>query len=139
MDYENKILLRPDAGRLKKARILLLIAFVVIVFSISGLIFLKGYSVFAFTNFAGFVLFFYALLHPWSKASYYAMTIPVFLALLLLCIMNPSFFLNMVDFGKIPGHGAEDLAWVIGGIFFAGLIAGIFGVIRCLTFRYDDD
>jgi hypothetical protein len=136
---KTKFFSSPDAERLKKAKILLLIAIVVIVLSISGLIFLNGYSVFAFTNFAGFVLFFYALLHPWSKASYYALTIPVFLALLLLCIINPSFFLNMVDVGTLPGHGAEDLAWVIGGIFFAGFIAGIFGMIRCLTFKYDDD
>ena len=41
----------------------------------------------------------------------------------------------MVNVEKLPGHGAEDLAWFIGGIFFAGLVAGIFGVICCLTFN----
>ncbi len=90
---------------------------------------------FVFTNFGGFVLLFYALLHPWSKARYYALIFPIFLGLLLLCIINPSFFLNMVNVEKLPGHGAEDLAWFIGGIFFAGLVAGIFGVICCLTFN----
>jgi hypothetical protein len=123
----------PDTARLRKALVLLMIAVVVIAISIPGLYLSKGNSLFAFLYFAGFILFFYALLHPWQKAGYYAITIPIFLGLLILIIKDPGIFV------KIPGHGAEDLAWAIGGIFFAGLIAGIIGIIRCRIYKYDDD
>lgn len=136
---KTRFFTRPDPARKRKAKILLLIAVAVIAISITGLILVKHAQVFVFTNFGGLVLFFYALLHPWSKARYYALSSLVFLGLLILCIVNPSFFLDMLPVGDLPGHGAEDLAWFIGGIFFAGLIAGIFGVIRCLTFRYHDE
>lgn len=65
---KTKFFSRPDAARLRQARILVLIAIAVIAISIPGLILLKANSLFVFTNFAGFVLLFYALLHPWSKA-----------------------------------------------------------------------
>jgi len=130
---------RPDAGRLRKALILLLVAFVIIAISISGMILSKGNTLFALMYFAGFTLFFYALLHPWQKASYYAISIPIFLVLLILIIQDPSIFLKMVNVEKLSGHGAEDLAWAIGGIFFAGIIAGIIGIIRTLMYKYDDD
>ena len=130
---------RPDAGRLRKALILLLVAFVIIAISISGMILSKGNTLFALMYFAGFTLFFYALLHPWQKASYYAISIPIFLVLLILIIQDPGIFLKMVNVEKLSGHGAEDLAWAIGGIFFAGIIAGIIGIIRTLMYKYDDD
>ena len=130
---------RPDAGRLRKALILLLVAFVIIAISIPGMILSKGSTLFALMYFAGFILFFYALLHSWFKASYYAISIPIFLVLLILIIQDPSIFLKMVNVEKLSGHGAEDLAWAIGGIFFAGIIAGIIGIIRTLMYKYDDD
>ena len=130
---------RPDAGRLRKALILLLVAFVIIAISIPGMILSKGNTLFALMYFAGFTLFFYALLHPWQKASYYAISIPIFLVLLILIIQDPGIFLKMVNVEKLSGHGAEDLAWAIGGIFFAGIIAGIIGIIRTLMYKYDDD
>jgi len=130
---------RPDAGRLRKALILLLVAFVIIAISIPGMNLSKGNTLFALMYFAGFTLFFYALLHPWQKASYYAISIPIFLVLLILIIQDPGIFLKMVNVEKLSGHGAEDLAWAIGGIFFAGIIAGIIGIIRTLMYKYDDD
>jgi hypothetical protein len=130
---------RPDRCRLKKALILLLVALVIISIAIPGMILTKGNTLFALMYFAGFTLFFYALLHPWQKASYYAISIPVFLVLLILIIQDPGFFLKMVNVEKLSGHGAEDLAWAIGGIFFAGIIAGIIGIIRTLMYKYDDD
>ena len=130
---------RPDAGRLRKALILLLVAFVIIAISIPGMNLSKGNTLFALMYFAGFTLFFYALLHPWQKASYYAISIPIFLVLLILIIQDPGIFLKMVNVEKLSGHGAEDLAWAIGGIFFAGIIAGIIGIIRTMMYKYDDD
>jgi hypothetical protein len=130
---------RPDAGRLRKALVLILVAFVIISIAIPGMILSKGNTLFALMNFGGFVLFFYALLHPWQKAIYYAICAAIFLVLLILIIQDPSIFLKMVNVKKLPGHGAEDLAWAIGGIFFAGIVAGIIGIIRTLMYRYDDD
>jgi len=99
----------------------------------------KGNTVFALMYFAGFTLFFYALLHPWQKVSYYAISIPIFLVLLILIIQDPSIFLKMGNVEKLSGHGAENLAWAIGGIFFADIIAGIIGIIRSRMFKYDGD
>jgi hypothetical protein len=130
---------RPDPGRLRKALILILVALVIIAISVPGMILSKGNTLFALLYFAGFTLFFYALLHPWQKASYYAISIPVFLIFLILIIQDPGIFLKMVNVKKLSGHGAEDLAWAIGGIFFAGIIAGIIGIIRTLMYKYDDD
>ena len=130
---------RPDPGRLRKALILILVAVVTISIAIPGMILSKGNTLFALMNFGGFILFFYALLHPWQKAWYYAISILIFLVLLILIIQDPGIFLKMVNVEKLSGHGAEDLAWVIGGIFFAGIIAGIIGIIRTLMYKYDDN
>lgn len=130
---------RPDPGRLRKALILILVAVVIISIAIPGMILSKGNSLFAILYFVGFVLLFYALLHPWQKTSYYAISITIFLVLLILIIQDPGMFLKMANIEKLPGHGAEDLAWAIGGIFFAGIIAGIFGFIRTLMYKYKDD
>jgi hypothetical protein len=130
---------RPDGGRLRKALILLLVALVIIAISIPGMIFSKGSTLFALLYVAGFTLFFYALLHPWQKAWYYAISLAIFLVLLILIIQDPGMFLKVVKVEKLPGHGAEDLAWAIGGIFFAGIIGGVIGIVRTLMYRYDDD
>ena len=45
----------------------------------------------------------------------------------------------MVNVEKLSGHGAEYLGWAIGGIFLAGIIAGIIGFIRSLMYKYHDD
>ncbi len=130
---------RPDSGRLRMALILILVAMGFIAIAIPGMIFSKGNTLFVLMNFGGFTLFFYALLHPWQRAWYYAISMLIFLVLLILIIKNPSLFLDMVNAGNLPGHGAEDLAWTIGGIFFAGVVAGIIGIVRTLMYRYDDD
>lgn len=130
---------RPDPGRLRKALILILVAVLIISIAIPGMILSKGNTLFDLMNFGGFTLFFYALLHPWLKASYYAICIAIFLLMLILIIQDPGIFLKMVNAEKLPGHGAEDLAWTIGGIFFAGILAGIIGIIRSSMFNYDDN
>jgi hypothetical protein len=130
---------RPDPGRLRKAWILILIALVTISIAIPGMIFSKGSTLFALMYFAGFTLFFYALLHPWQKVWYYAIGLAIFLVLLIIIIQDPGIFLNVVDVKKISGHGAEDLAWAIGGIFAAGILADIIGIIRTLMYKYDED
>jgi hypothetical protein len=130
---------KPDRGRLRKALILMLVALVIISISIPGMILSKGNTLFAIMYFGGFILFFFAILHPWQKAIYYAISIPIFLILLILIIQDPGIFLKMVNVKKLSGHGAEDLAWAIGGTFFAGIIAGIIGIIRSLMYKYDDD
>ena len=84
---------RPDPGRLRKALILILVAVVIIAISIPGMILSKGNTLFALLYFAGFTLFFYALLHPWQKASYYAISIAIFLVLLILIIRDTRYFL----------------------------------------------
>jgi hypothetical protein len=130
---------RFEAGRLRKALMLLLVAIVIIAISIPGMILSKGSTMFALTYFAGFTLLFYALLHPWQKARYYAISITIFIVLLVLIIQEPGIFLKMVNVKKLSGHGAEDLAWAIGGMFFAGIVAGIIGIIRSRMFNYDGD
>mgnify|MGYP001374678559 CR=1 FL=1 len=132
---------KPDPGRLKKALILILVAVVIISISILGRILSKGSnSLFALSYFAGFTLFFYSLLHPWQKASYYAISIAIFVVLLLIIINIPGDYLvKMEKAGKLPVHGAEELAWAIGGIFAAGILAGIIGIIRSRIYKYDDD
>ena len=68
---------------------------------------------FALLYVAGFTLFFFALLHPWQKIWYYAIVTAISLLLLVLIIQDPVMFLQVVDVKKLPGHGAEDLAWAI--------------------------
>jgi hypothetical protein len=131
---------RPDAGRRRKALILILVAVVIISIAIPGMILSKGSTLFALIYFAGFTLFFYALLHPWQKASYYAISIAIFVALPIIIMNIPGDYLvKMEKAGKLPVHGAEDLAWAIGGVFAAGILAGIIGIIRSRMFKYDGD
>jgi len=131
---------RPDPGRRRKALILILGALVIISIAIPGMIFSKGSTLFALMYFAGFTLFFYALLHPWQKAIYYAISIAIFVALPIIIINIPGDYLvKMERAGKLPAHGAEDLAWAIGGVFGAGILAGIIGIVRSLMFKYDDE
>ncbi|MFZ4563394.1 MAG: hypothetical protein ACOYNU_08455 [Bacteroidales bacterium] len=133
---------RPDAGRPKTALILLLVAVAIIAISIPGMILSKGSTLFAILYFAGFTLFFYALLHPWQKAWYYAISIAIFAGVPILIInlnIGDDFLVKMERAGKLPVHGAEDLAWAIGGVFAAGILAGIIGIVRTLMYRYHDD
>ena len=53
--------------------------------------------------------------------------------------MPGDYLVKMEKAGKLPVHGAEDLAWAIGGIFAAGILAGIIGIIRSRIYKYDDD
>jgi hypothetical protein len=140
MDMKTPFFSRPYPRKLRKAIILMLVAFVIIAISIPGMMFSKGNTLFALGYFAGFTLLFYSLLHPWQKTSYYAISLAIFVLIpILLLISGGDFLVKMEKAGKLPVHGAEDLAWAIGGIFVAGIIAGIIGIIRSRMFRYDDD
>ena len=134
---KTKFFSRPDAGRLRKAMIMVLIAIAGIAVAIPGMILSKGNTLFALLYFAGVVLFCYALLHPWFKARYYAISIVIYLLLLVLFIYKGiDILVKMGNTGKLRGHGAEDLAWSIGSIFVAGIIAGIIGIIRVRMYTY---
>jgi len=120
--------------------IFLLIAIVIISISIPGMILSKGSALFALSYFSGFTLFFYSLLHPWQKASYYAISIAIFVALPLIIMNIPGDYLvKMEKAGKLPVHGAEDLAWAIGGVFAVGILASIIGIFNSRLHNYDDD
>jgi hypothetical protein len=123
----------------KLVRCSVLSTLVIISIAIPGMIFSKGSTLFALMNFGGFVLFFYALLHPWQKAIYYAISIAIFVGLPLLILnlnIGGDFLVKMERAGKLPVHGAEDLAWFIGGIFAAGIVAGIIGIIRVRMYTW---
>jgi hypothetical protein len=130
---------RPDPGYLKTALILLLVAIAIIAVSIPGMMYSKGNSLFALGYFSGFTLLFYSILHPWQKAIYYAISLAILIVLFILYCYFGIGIMGKMGADKLPGHGWEDLAWAVGGIFVAGIVASIIGIIRSRMFRYDDD
>jgi hypothetical protein len=133
---KTRFFLNTDPGLLKKAVIRILIATLFIAISIPGHILSKGNSLFAILYFTGFVLLFYSILYPWLKASYYTISIAIFLVLIILfSLWGINIFVSMEKAGKIHVHGAEDYAWAIGSIFIAGIIAGIIGIFRSRMFK----
>ncbi len=115
-----------------------MIAIVAIGISIPGILYSKGNSLFGLLFFAGFILFFYSLLHPWQRVMYYAISIVIYI-LTLVILLNSDIDITKLEFVQnLPGRKAEDVAWAFGSIFVAGVIAGIIGIIRVRIFTYDD-
>jgi hypothetical protein len=77
--------------------------------------------------FGRIVLFFYAALHPWEKASYYAILGGICLILVIFeWVVGISILVKM----QLKGKLAEGIAMSVGFIFIAGIIAGIIGIFR---------
>lgn len=82
--------------------------------------------------FAGLIALFFALLNTWGTRTWKYYT--VLLSILLILTFLPFFLPEEWDLVKvqanrqIPGHWAEDMAWSIGFILFAGYMAGIIGL-----------
>lgn len=89
--------------------------------------------------FAGLIALFFALLCTWGNRTWKYYTI--LLAVLVILTILPFFLPEEWDLVKvqarnqIPGHWAEDMAWSIGFILFAGYLAGIIGLLIALARR----
>jgi hypothetical protein len=120
-----QFLSRFDIDNLRKTIIYLLIAVSLITISL-----IVGTSDNILTIgmlFIGVVLFLYAVLHPWEKASFYAIMGGIFLILLIFeFLAGISILVKM----QLKGHLAEGIAMTTGFIFVAGIIAGIIGIFR---------
>jgi hypothetical protein len=68
--------------------------------------------------FAGLIFFFFAILHLWTKASYFAALTAACFVILIMDFIWP--FIN------------EDIAMPAGGVCFAGIITGIIGIFTRL-------
>ena len=122
---KNHSLSRFDADNLKKTIIYLVIA--VSLIAISLLVGLTDNFLTITILFGGLVLFLYAMLHPWGKASYYAIMGGIFLILLIFeFLVGISILVKM----QLKGRLAEGIAMSVGLIFIAGIIAGIIGIFR---------
>lgn len=75
--------------------------------------------------FVGFVLFFYAILFPWQKVSYYFILRMVFIILFAVL-----WLVGVNILGKMQLHDklGEDIAWSIGLACVAGIIASMIGI-----------
>lgn len=77
----------------------------------------------------GITLFLYTLLRPWEKPKYYLMLGGISLVLLIFeFIIGPDILVKMQ-------YRGEGIVWTAGLILFAGIIAGIIGMLR---FRRND-
>jgi len=89
--------------------------------------------------FTGLILLFFALLNTRGYRSwrYYTLLLAVLLFLTFLPFFLPEEWdlVKIQARNKIPGHWAEDMAWSIGFILFAGYLAGIIGLIITLRRR----
>jgi hypothetical protein len=126
----NYSLSQFDADKLKKTIIYFLIAvFLIIISFIREYFNGKGLGIVMFV--IGFVLFFYAMLHPWGKVSYYFVLIVVFMILFTLLLSVGIGILTKMQLGKDLG---EAIGWSIGFVCVAAVIAGIIGIF---TFAKD--
>jgi hypothetical protein len=121
---KNHFLSRFDTRNLRKTVIYFAIAISLIAISLvrggvgdNGLMFLMFVI--------GFVLFFYAMLHPWEKVSYYFILIVIFIILFTLLLSVGIGILAKMQLGKDYG---EDIVWSIGFVCVASVIAGIIGI-----------
>lgn len=81
-------------------------------------------------------MFFYAALHPWEKVIYYFIMLVISVILLILLFkVGIGILVKIESRMQIPGHWAEGMAWTIGGVCVAAIIAGIIGMVM---FRKDD-
>jgi hypothetical protein len=121
---KNKFLSQFDAGILRRTLILLIIALVLIAIPIIGNG-MNDNSWLVIFFYIGFGLFFFALLYPWRKASYYLILSMVFLILFaLLWLFGVSFLVKL----ELHDKRAEDIAWFIGFACFIGVIASMIGI-----------
>ena len=87
--------------------------------------------------FIGIVLFFYAVLSPWGKVSYYAFLSVIFIVLFIfLLYVGGDILVKMESAGKLWVHGAEDIAMPFGFVCIAGFFAGMIGVITRLWVHF---
>jgi hypothetical protein len=128
---KNKLLSRFDTGNLKKTIIYFSIAVVLITISFVGEYIndrgdLNGLMILMFI--IGFVLFFYAMLHPWGKVSFYFILIVIFIILFSLLLS--------VGIGIMSkSHSNKNLGEAIGlSIVFVCVAAVIAGIIGIFTF-----
>jgi hypothetical protein len=121
----NKFLSRFDADNLRKTVIYMGIAGLLI--AISLWIGLKDNFLTITSLFCGIFLFFYALLHPWGKARYYAIMGGICLILLIFELLaGIKILVNM----QLKGDLAESIAMFGGFTLVGGIFAGIIGTIR---------
>ena len=126
----NKFLKRFDSDNLRKTFIYLVIAVLLIIASLfPG--FVKGNSCGTILFLIGCIMFFYAALHPWEKAIYYFILLVISVILLILLFkVGIGILVKIESKLQIPNRWAESMAWTIGGVCFAGIIAGIIGALR---------
>jgi hypothetical protein len=122
---KNHFLSRFDVYTLRKTIIYLLIAVSLIVISL--VVGLTDNFLTITMLFGGIVLFLYAVLYLWGKASYYAIMGGIFLILLIF-----EFFVGISILVKmqLKGDLAEGIAMSVAFIFIAGIFAGIIGMLR---------
>jgi MFS family permease len=121
---KNHFLSQFDARNIWKTTIYFVIAVLLITIS-----FIREYykgDVLGFLMFViGFVLFFYAMLHPWGKVSFYFILIVIFIILFTLLLSVGIGILTKMQLGKDLG-GA--IGWSFAFVCFAAIIAGIIGI-----------
>jgi hypothetical protein len=127
---KNHFLSRFDARNLRKTIIYFVIAVLLIIISFIREYFnVNGLGILMFV--IGFVLFFYAMLHPWEKVGYYFILIMIFILLFTLLLSVGIGILTNMQLGKDLGEG---IGWSIGFVCVAAVIAGIIGIF---TFAKD--
>jgi hypothetical protein len=120
----NKLLSRFDAGNLKKTIIYFIIGVLLITISFIREYF-NGNDLGIAMFVIGFVLFFYAMLHPWEKVGYYFILIVIFIILFTILLSAGIGILAKMQLGKDLGAG---IYWSIGFVCVAAVIAGIIGI-----------
>ncbi len=97
------------------------------------------YSISHYLYPVGLILFFFALLNTWGNKTwrYYAILLAVLVLLTILPFFLPTEWdlVKIQEKNQIPGHWAEDMTWSIGGILFAGYLAGIIGLFISIRRR----
>ncbi|HOY32909.1 MAG TPA: hypothetical protein PKW80_13605 [Bacteroidales bacterium] len=117
-------------SRIRQTIILLAAGIALVLFS--ALVGKFGATMNVIAFFTGSVLLFYGMLRYWEKALLYIIMCVVFIVLIIL-----EFQVGIdILVKKFKGtHEAEDIAWTIGGVFFAGVLAGIIGFFSFIRKR----
>jgi hypothetical protein len=122
---KNHFLSRFDAHNLRRTIIYYVIALSFIIISL--VLDIDKNTVAPFVLFAGFVFFFYAVLHLWESAIYYGIMCIIFIILIILFwLVGMDILVKM----QLPGKKAEEIVWIIMLVCIAGVIAGIIGMAR---------
>ena len=125
---KNHFLSRFDARNLWKTNIYFAIAVVLITISFVGEYIndrgdLNGLMILMFI--IGFVLFFYAMLHPWGKVSLFFILIGIFIVLFSLLLSVGIGILTKMELGK---NLSETIGLSIIFVCVAAVIAGFIGI-----------